>query len=306
MRRALGLIAIAGLVAGCRAAAPPPAPTMLFDSRVSVAPLEAALEKGGGDPARIIHPTTAGDLTTLEPDTRYKFVVRGDGTLAIAPQPANAPDNAYAHPILADGGPVQTAGGLLVERIGQSLTKVVVDQDSQAYCPSAGSLVAAVRSLVAIGVDPSLVRVENRPPACVSAGASAPMMAGVPSGLRYGPLMVEVARRFEFVGKAFLARRFDLADFEVGEMGEIFEDDLPHAEPPPESQGVNLAGVIEAFTKTNLPDLTQAVASHDPKAFDAAFKRAAATCNGCHKVSGHPFIEVPEVPGRPVPRTDPK
>jgi len=306
MRRANLVLLLTTLLAACgggnQAAAP-----LLFDSRAPLAPLEERLRDAGGSPDRIIHPRTLADLAALESGARYKFVVLPDDAIAIAPEPASTPGSAYAHPVLAGGAAVLTAGGITITRDGGSITKVVVDQDSQAYCPSAGSLRAAVTTLVALGAEPEAVRVDNRPPACVAlSGPSSSMMVGMTSGLRYGPLMVEVARRFELAGRAFESRRFDLAKFEVDELGEIFHDDLPHAEPPPESAGVNLAGVVDAFAKTNLPDLEAAVASHDRQRFDAAFRRAAETCNGCHKTSGHPFIEVPDAPGRAVPVIGPQ
>jgi hypothetical protein len=35
--------------------------------------------------------------------------------------------------------------------------------------------------------------------------------------------MVQVARRFEVAGRAAAANRFELATFEAGELGELFE-----------------------------------------------------------------------------------
>jgi len=148
-------------------------------------------------------------------------------------------------------------------------------------------------------VRPERLRVENRPPACVGAEPEER------PGARYGALMAEVGLRFERLGRAAVARRFDLAEFERGEIEEVFEEDLPKAEPPRESAGVNLAGVADAFRQTNLPDLKSALEAKDTAALGAAYSRAAETCNGCHRASGHAFIEIPGVPGRPVPRLDP-
>ena len=146
---------------------------------------------------------------------------------------------------------------------------------------------------------PERLRVENRPPACVGAEPEER------PGARYGALMAEVGLRFERLGRAAVARRFDLAESERGEIEEVFEEDLPKAEPPRESAGVNLAGVADAFRQTNLPDLKSALEAKDTTALGAAYSRAAETCNGCHRASGHAFIEIPGVPGRPVPRLDP-
>lgn len=120
-----------------------------------------------------------------------------------------------------------------------------------------------------------------------------------------GSLMVEVARRFEIAGQAVTANRYDLAVFEVGGIGEVFEDDVPHAELPKEGPTAHIPGLAQAFLKTNLPDLKKAAESHDRPTFDAAFARTAAACNGCHATSAKGFIEVPTVVGKSVPALDP-
>ena len=192
---------------------------------------------------------------------------------------------------------MRTAGGLRLDRQGESLVRVTVDQDSQAYCPTAASLREALVALDAIGVPAGDLRVENRPPDC-SGGENA-------NRPRYGPLMADVGRRFERLGRAARAGRYDLAAFEVDEIGEVFEDDLPKAELPRESMGVNLSGVVDAFVKTNLPELDRAVRAHDMTAVARAYANAAATCNGCHRASGHSFVEIPTSPGEEVPRLSP-
>jgi hypothetical protein len=276
------------------------APAPLFESRVPLPPLLAKLKEAGGDPSKILHPTAAGDLRVLESGKRYKFVVQADGRMAIAPLPADAPSNEYAHPVLGEGKPARTAGGIRLDREGATTARLTVDQNSQAYCPSAASLGAALEELVRLGVTPDLLRTENQPPRCV--GAPPPPE----SPERFGALMAEMGTRFERMGRAAEARRTELAAFELGEIGEIFADDVPKAEAPMETNGVNLTGVAQAFAQTNIPDLKAALQSRDPKAFTAAYARAAEACNGCHRSSGHAFIEIPTEPGRPVPRLDPR
>lgn len=283
-------------LSGCAAQ---PAPRPLFESRVPLAPLLAKLQASGGDPGKILTPSAAADLDRLEGGKRYKFAIRPAGTLAIAPLPVDAKSNEYVHPVLGEGHAVLTAGNIRVDREGGKLTRVTVDQDSKAYCPTGDSLEAALEALARLGVPPERLRVENRPPACVGTqSAERP-------GSRYGALMAEVGQRFERLGRAAVARRFDLAEFERGEIEELFEEDLPKAEPPRESAGVNLAGVADAFRQTNLPDLKTALDAKDPATVKAAYSRAAETCNGCHRASGHAFVEIPRLPGQPVPRLDP-
>ncbi len=125
-----------------------------------------------------------------------------------------------------------------------------------------------------------------------------------PDAPRYGELMAEAGHRFELLGKAGVARRWELADFERSELAEVF-DDLPHAEPPEKNTGADLLALGRGFIDGRLPDLSQSIAAHDPAVFQAAFARAAAACNGCHQASGHAFIEIPQEPGQGVPRLDP-
>jgi hypothetical protein len=281
-------------------------PSALFDSRVEYQPLLDKLEASGGDVSRIIRPRSLADLSPLESGKRYKFAVPPDGTLALAPLSVDTTPNDYSHPILGGGGPVLTAGNLRIEREGDSLARVVIDQESHAYCPTAASLQAAVDALSGLGVGSDQLRIENRPTECVAAtGPAVPAMGGEAEGPRYGALMAEVGTRFERMGRADLAGRFELAEFERGELEEIFEEDLPRAEPPRESAGVDLNGVAEAFRETNLPALQKAIASKEAGAFREAFSLASETCNGCHRTSGHAFVEIPDQPGRPVPRLDP-
>jgi hypothetical protein len=292
--RSAGLwLAVLALGGGCRHEDPP----FLFESRVELAPLTAKLRDAGGDPARILRPARLEDLAPLATGKRYKFVVSATGRLAIAPLAADAPSNPYVHPVLAGGEAVRTAGGIRVDRKGDALARVTLDQDSKAYCPSADSLHEASRALVALGVPADSVRVENREPECSDeTGGNRP---------RYGPLMADVGRRFERLGRAARAGRYELAAFEVDEIGEVFEGDLPRAELPRESMGVNLAGVADAFVKTNLPELDRAVKAHDAAAMARAYALAADTCNGCHKTSGHSFVEIPRQMGDEVPRLTP-
>ena len=117
--------------------------------------------------------------------------------------------------------------------------------------------------------------------------------------------MTEVGRRFEVAGRAAAANRFELAEFEAGELGEVFENDVPSAELPKEGPTAHIPALAHAFLQTNVPELQHAAAAKDAVAFKAAFQRAAAACNGCHVTSAKPFLEVPSLPGKEVPDLSP-
>jgi mono/diheme cytochrome c family protein len=120
----------------------------------------------------------------------------------------------------------------------------------------------------------------------------------------YGTAMADLARRFELVGRAAVAARFELAQYELEEIGEQFEETLPHAALPKEGHPEVLPSMAAAFLKVNVAELRRALATHDRTQVAAAFERTAQACNQCHQVSGHAFIEVPLVAGRSIPVTD--
>ncbi|HZU85338.1 MAG TPA: hypothetical protein VE987_20545 [Polyangiaceae bacterium] len=132
------------------------------------------------------------------------------------------------------------------------------------------------------------------------AGASAQ-----PQGAGLGEVMSQVGRRFETAGRAAAVGRYELAEFEVGELEELFENDVPRAALPKEGPTAHIAAMAQSFLKLNAPELKRAAASKDRVAFADAFQHAAAACNGCHQASAKAFIEVPSVPGRAVPALDP-
>jgi len=144
---------------------------------------------------------------------------------------------------------------------------------------------------------------------CSQSGApvgSAPASSsGRASTESLGNVMVQVARRFEIAGRAANANRFELAEFEAGEIEELFEDDVPGAELPKEGPTAHIPAMAKAFLETNAPELKKAAASKDRAAFAVAFQHTASVCNGCHQASAKGFIQVPSEPGSAVPDLDP-
>ena len=159
------LAAILSLLAATAVAVAAPS---LFTSRVPYPPLVAKLKSSGGDSSRIVRVQSTKDLTRLESGKRYKFVLDEAGTLAIAPLPADAPNNEYVHPILAGGGAVKSAGGIVVELGDGKIAKVTIDQDSKSYCPTLQSLDEAARALEKAGIAPQIIVRQDRPPQCVT------------------------------------------------------------------------------------------------------------------------------------------
>lgn len=113
--------------------------------------------------------------------------------------------------------------------------------------------------------------------------------------------MSEIGRRFELAGRAAAANRFELAGYEVGEMQELFDGDLPNADLPKEGPTAALSTLADAFAKTQPAELAKAAKADDGRAFSEAFQRVAGACNACHEASGHGFIGIPSVAGQLVP-----
>jgi len=149
---------------------------------------------------------------------------------------------------------------------------------------------------------PSCSRLDPAPPPPSAPSATA---APASAAVSLGTVMSEVGRRFELAGRAAAASRFELAEFEAGEIGELFTNDIPRAELPKEGPTAHIQGMAKAFLDANAPDLQKAAASHDFRTFATAFERTATACNTCHKTSAKPFIEVPTVPGKSVPNLEP-
>ncbi len=143
---------------------------------------------------------------------------------------------------------------------------------------------------------------DQEPTPSLAAASAVP----APDAPHYGDVMTEVGRRFELVGRAAQARRFRLAAYEIGEMDEALDDDLPRAQPPRKGDPKKLAALIGELEKQQLPALEKAVRSRDSAKVADAFAEAAGTCNACHAATGHDFVQIPTDPGKSVPLLDPR
>ena len=86
----------------------------------------------------------------------------------------------------------------------------------------------------------------------------------------YGARMLEVGQRFERLGRAGVARRWDLAAYEVEEIEEVFEE-LPLAKPPGETSEEALRQIERGFLSAGSEALEKALASRDTTEFANAF-----------------------------------
>lgn len=141
--------------------------------------------------------------------------------------------------------------------------------------------------------------------ALVVAGACAACAASgrpVPTR-RLGGAMAELGTRFERAGKAVLANRWDLANYDIAELGEVVEHDWT---PASWKGNDKVADLANAFATRTLPALQMTVRGRDRDAAARVFADTARACNGCHQAAGVGFIEVPEALGAASPVLDPK
>lgn len=295
---------------GCEQQQAPQEPAYLFDSRSALDPELEKLKKAGDDPSKAIRVAGVNDIVnTLEPGKRYEYVVMPNGSIVIAPKAADMAGNFWSHPILANGGAVRAAGHIRIEKNGGALSKVIVDAESESYCPSPESLRATLASLITIKVPADTIRVESRMADCWKKDAPKPAASALQGGVSrqsFGTVMLSVARRFEVLGRAHRAKRNDLALYQLEEIEETFKNEIPATPLPPLPPGVSIAPFLESMTTFNIPDLRKALESKDGKAIATAYESMSKTCNGCHQAATRAYIEVPSTPGELVPKLDPK
>jgi hypothetical protein len=285
----LGLVACM-LAVGCGS---PSRPVLLFDARVPTAALQQRFAADHGSMDQVRLPRRGSDFLQFVSGKRYAFVVRQKGVLAIAPLPVDATPNPYAHEILALGEAVVTAGGITVVHTPDTVSKIVIDADSAAYCPTPDSVREAVPILAQAGIPSDRIRVDNRPRACAADQLGTVSSTTGPLPTRdYGDVMVEMDRRFRLVGEAVGEKRGDLADYELFGLLRSVRDDLPQAGPPETARRERLQPFARTFVDSDFPFLRQAIWDEDWARAREGVARVAATCNACHAAGNVGFVKV--------------
>ena len=117
--------------------------------------------------------------------------------------------------------------------------------------------------------------------------------------------MTQVGNRFELAGRAAAAQRYSLAEFEVDELAELFESDVPAARLPKEGPTAHISPMTTAFRAQAPKELLRAIASKNQAEIALAFEHTAILCNACHAASLRDFIQISPTPGHAVPDLDP-
>lgn len=119
---------------------------------------------------------------------------------------------------------------------------------------------------------------------------------------RLGGAMAEMGTRFTRAGRAVLADRWGLANYDIAELGEVLEHDWTDASWKGNQQVEKDA---RDFATTTFPQLQMTVRGRDRAAAATAFAAAARACNACHHAAGFDFIEIPEALGAESPALAP-
>jgi hypothetical protein len=136
---------------------------------------------------------------------------------------------------------------------------------------------------------------EPAPPAAVSSSAAAePFVPGL------GEIMSLQQMRHTKLWLAGQAANWDLAAYEVEELGEGF-DDVVKLHPTHKDSPVAPRDAIPRMVTAPLAGVRQAVERHDPAAFAQAYDSLTAACNSCHEATNFGFNRVQRPGSNPYP-----
>ena len=85
------------------------------------------------------------------------------------------------------------------------------------------------------------------------------------------------------------ARNWDLADYQIEEIKEGFEDVVEHF---PIYKDIPVGQMIEATIMTPIKNVEEAVKAHDHAKFVSTFDKLTDACNTCHQAANRGFIVI--------------
>ncbi|HET7253004.1 MAG TPA: hypothetical protein VFJ46_04490 [Xanthobacteraceae bacterium] len=138
-------------------------------------------------------------------------------------------------------------------------------------------MVAAV--IVALGWPPFTAKGEPGAPA----GAKEPYAPGI------AEIMIMTQIRHAKLWLAGNAGNWELADYQIEELKEGFEDVVSHF---PVYKDMPVGQMIEATIMPPIDDVEKAIKSHDRAKFVSTFDRLTEACNRCHQAANRAFIVI--------------
>jgi hypothetical protein len=118
-------------------------------------------------------------------------------------------------------------------------------------------------------------------------GATDPAPRSYVPGL--GELMARIQVNHAKLWLAGEARNWDLADYQLGEMKEVFSDVQDFS---PRYKNVPVGEMIEAIMTGTINDLEGAIATRDFARFSSSFDKLTESCNSCHAAAGRGYIAI--------------
>jgi hypothetical protein len=133
-----------------------------------------------------------------------------------------------------------------------------------------------------VGIRPTSAQ-QPAPPSAPGAEVGKTYMPGL--GEFMGRIQVDHAKLW-LAGEA---RNWELADYELSEMKEVFSDvqDLV-----PRYQNIPVGDMIDAIITGTVAELEAAIAARDPGKFAVSFDKLTEACNSCHQAANRGFIVI--------------
>ena len=113
-----------------------------------------------------------------------------------------------------------------------------------------------------------------------------------------GEIMTLTQMRHLKLWLAGSAKNWDLADYELDELKEGFEDAAKYFE---RVDDIPIADLISSSVRPELPELKKAIDARDGTKFAAAFDKLTAACNSCHQAAKHGYIVIQRPTSSPFP-----
>jgi len=137
-------------------------------------------------------------------------------------------------------------------------------------------------------------------PGCLAASCARPPAAGEAYVPGLGEMMTLQQMRHVKLWLAGEAGNWELAGYELDEIGEGF-DDIVKFHPTHKDSPVAPKDAIPRMVTEPVKELRAAVDKKDPRAFVAAYDALTAACNNCHQATNFGFNRVQKPSGNPYP-----
>jgi len=145
----------------------------------------------------------------------------------------------------------------------------------------------------------------RQPSAPAPAAAALPAAASAPTAAEaytpgLGDIMTLQQTRLTKLWLAGQAKNWDLADYEIKELGEGF-DDVVKFHPTHEESPVDPKDAIPRMVTAPVNDLKAAIMKKDKKAFEESYDALTKACNDCHQATNFGFNVVQRPATNPYP-----